>query len=103
MKAGAGVPRTGARIRRQVENDATQQTAQKTLVARFYVVSAKSSAGQPLLLQPVEVHPPAVQTATLHSSAALSLVARTPSIAPPPQPRGIKKVFSVLAAPFRKS
>ena len=103
VKADAEVPRTWVPIRRQLENDATQPTAHKTPVARFYVVSAKSSASQPLLLQPVEVHPPAVQTAALHSSAALTLVARTPSIAPPPQPRGIKKVFSVLAAPFRKS
>jgi hypothetical protein len=94
-------PRANRRTRTTEDADSIQQEPAETRVARFYVVSARSNAGQPVLLQPVEA--PAVKSESLHSSAALSLVMREPSLAPPPQRRGLKRVFSVLAAPFRKS
>ena len=103
VSAEIAKPKSIRRTRTTDDSDSMRETPQETRVARFYVVSARSTAGQPLLLQPVEVQAPAVRSESLHSSAALSLVSRTPSLAPPPQRRGIKRVFSVLAAPFRKS
>jgi hypothetical protein len=79
----------------------------ETKVAKVFIFAAQPRprhASDPVLLQPLDPVHVAFRSDTVHKAAALTLLTREPYLAPPPQrPAGLKKVFSVIAAPFRKS
>lgn len=90
-----------------VKRRSSPPQTQETRIAKVFIFATQPRArhaSDPVLLQPIETVNVSFRTDTSHKPAALALLASAPSVTPPPQrPAGLKKVFSVLAAPFRKS
>jgi hypothetical protein len=91
----------------RVERRDSNPQLRETKIAKVFIFAAQPRprhATDPVLLQPIDPVHVAFRTDTVQKSAALTLLTRESYLAPPPQrPAGLKKVFSVIAAPFRKS